>query len=80
VEETIMMERKLTLPEIALVAGTRAFLGIGIGLLISGRLTDDQRKAAGLALTLVGAVTTIPLVLGIIGRKSESEQHGMQAA
>jgi hypothetical protein len=32
------------MPELALVAGTRAFLGIGIGLLISGRLTDDQAK------------------------------------
>lgn len=75
-----MNERKLTLPEIALVAGTRVFLGIGIGFLISGRLTNDQRKAAGLALALVGALTTIPLALGIIGRKSESERHGMQAA
>ena len=75
-----MMERKLTVPEIALVAGTRAFLGIGIGLLISGRLTDDQRKAAGLAFALVGALTTIPLVLGIIGRKSESEQQVTQVA
>ena len=70
-----MMERKLTVLEIALIAGTRAFLGIGIGLLISGRLTDDQRKAAGLAFALVGALTTIPLALGIIGRKSESEQQ-----
>jgi hypothetical protein len=62
-----MMERTLTVPEITLLAGTRAFLGIGIGLLISGRLTDDQRKAAGLALTLVGVITAIPLALRIIG-------------
>lgn len=71
------MERKLTLPEIALVAGTRAFLGIGIGLLISSRLTDDQRKGAGLALTLVGVVTGIPLALEIIGHKNESEHRKM---
>ena len=68
-----MMERKLTLPEIALLAGTRVALGIGIGLLISGRLTDDRRKGAGLALTLVGALTTVPLFVGIIGRKSERQ-------
>ena len=75
-----MMERKLTVPEIALFAGTRAFLGIGIGLLISGRLTNDQRKAAGLALTLVGVLTAIPLALRIIGGKSESEEQIKRAA
>jgi hypothetical protein len=75
-----MMERTLTVPEIAFFAGTRAFLGIGIGLLISGRLTKDQRKAAGLALTLVGALTAIPLALRMIGRKSESEEQIRQAA
>jgi len=41
--------------------------------LISGRLTDDRRKGAGLALTLVGALTTVPLFVGIIGRKSERQ-------
>jgi hypothetical protein len=75
-----MKERKLTLAEIALIAGTRAFLGIGIGLLISDRLTNDQRKAAGLALTLVGAVTAIPLAARVIGGKSESEEQIKQAA
>jgi hypothetical protein len=75
-----MMERTLTLPEIALLAGTRAFLGIGIGLLISGRLTDKQRKAAGLALTLVGVITAIPLALGIISGKSGSDGQIRQVA
>jgi len=73
-----MMERKLTGPEIALVAGTRVALGIGIGLLISGKLSDDQRRGAGLALALVGALTTIPLALGILGRKNE--QQAVEAA
>ena len=75
-----MMERKLTIPEIALVAGTRVALGIGIGLLIASRLSSDQRKGAGLALTLVGALTTIPLAIGIIGRKSESLRETLRAA
>ena len=73
-----MIEPRLTLPEIALFAGTRVALGIGIGLLISGKLSDDKRKGAGLALTLVGALTTIPLVVGIISRRSE--QRALQAA
>ena len=65
-----MMERKLSIAEILLIAGTRVALGVGIGLLISGKLNSDQRKAAGLALTLVGGLTTIPLAIGVIGKRS----------
>jgi len=67
-----MTERKLSIPEIILIAGTRVALGAGIGLLLSGRLNKDQRQAAGLALTLVGALTTIPLAMSIMGQKSEN--------
>jgi len=67
-----MTERKLSIPEIILIAGTRVALGAGIGLLLSGRLNKDQRQAAGLALTLVGALTTIPLAMSIMGHKSEN--------
>ena len=66
-----MVERKLSIPEIILIAGTRVVLGAGIGLLLSARLSRDQRKAAGLALTLVGALTTIPLAMTVIGQKNE---------
>ena len=67
-----MLERKLTVPEIILIAGTRVALGAGIGLLFSTRLSNDQRKAAGLALALVGGLTTIPLAIGVIGRKDRT--------
>ncbi|HEY6968875.1 MAG TPA: hypothetical protein VJA94_06715 [Candidatus Angelobacter sp.] len=75
-----MTERSLTLPEIALIAGTRVALGIGIGLLISERLSHDQRRGAGLALTMVGGLTTIPLAIAIIGRKKEIGQEILRAA
>jgi hypothetical protein len=65
-----MMERKLSIAEIMLIGGTRVALGVGIGLLISGKLNSDQRKAAGLALALVGGLTTIPLAIGVIGKRS----------
>jgi hypothetical protein len=65
------MERTFTIPEIILIAGTRVALGAGIGLLISTRLNNDQRKAAGLTLALMGGLTTIPLALGVIGKTSE---------
>jgi hypothetical protein len=64
-----MTERTLTIAEIILIAGTRVVLGAGIGLLLAGRLNKDQCKAAGLALTLVGGLTTIPLALGVVGMK-----------
>jgi hypothetical protein len=67
-----MTERNLTIAEIMLIAGTRVALGAGIGLLLSSHLNKDQRKAAGLALTVFGALTTVPLALGIIGKRTES--------
>ncbi len=73
-----MFQRTLSGPEIGLIAGTRVALGVGIGLLISRRLTRDQCKAAGLALTLVGALSSIPLAAHVIisgrgeGRKTLS--------
>jgi len=68
-----MLERKLTIPEIILIAGTRVALGAGIGLLLSTRLNTDQRKAAGLALALVGGLTTIPLAVTVIANKGLTE-------
>lgn len=66
----MLEERKITLPELALIGGTRVALGLGIGLLLMDRLNKDQRKAAGLALLLVGALTTIPLALGVLNKKA----------
>ena len=62
-----MRRQVMTIPELALIAGTRGMLGAGIGLLLSGKLNKDQRQAAGWALVAVGAVTTIPLMMNILG-------------
>lgn len=64
-----MIERKLSINEIMLIAGTRSALGAGIGLLLSNRLNRAQRKAAGLALALFGGLMTIPLALAVIEKK-----------
>lgn len=64
-----MIEKRITLPELILWTGTRVALGTGIGMLISRRLTRDAMKAAGLALTVVGGLTTIPLAVSILGKK-----------
>jgi hypothetical protein len=64
-----MTENNLTIPEIALIAGTRVALGAGIGLLLSEKLNKDQRRGAGWALFGVGVLTTIPIVLGIAWKR-----------
>jgi hypothetical protein len=57
-----MKEYSVSGPELALVALTRGLLGAGIGYLSASRLTDEQRRAIGGTLVLVGIATTIPLV------------------
>ena len=65
-----MRERPLTIPEIALIGGTRVCLGAGLALLLGDRLSPEQRRAVGWTLFLVGAVTTIPLALTVFGKQS----------
>jgi hypothetical protein len=61
-----MRTTQVTLPTIGLIAGTRVALGIGIGLLLASRMTREARRAAGLPLVLVGALTTIPLIANVL--------------
>lgn len=58
-----MFESKVTIPEMIFIAATRIALGAGIGMLLSGKLTRHERKAAGWALAALGGVTTIPFAL-----------------
>jgi putative Mn2+ efflux pump MntP len=53
----------LMLPEVGMIALTRGALGVGIGLLLSNSLEKEERQSAGLALLVVGILTTIPLLL-----------------
>jgi len=70
-----MSERGFTIPEIVLIAGTRAALGAGLGLLIAGRLSSDVRKSAGWALLAVGALSTIPLVVDVVSKPLLAEKR-----
>jgi hypothetical protein len=74
-----MPERQFTITEIATIAGTRVALGLGIGLLLSGRLNRDQRKAAGIALLVVGAATTVPFVMKFVGQPNHVNQRRQAA-
>ena len=64
-----MRETRISIPELALIASTRAALGAGTALIFGERLTKEQKKAVGWTLFLVGVVTTVPLLAGVIGRR-----------
>jgi len=66
-----MITTELRLPELGLVAGTRALLGAGIGLLIASKLSDAQRRDIGWTLVAVGVLTTLPLALMVFDRHRE---------
>ena len=68
-----MQERSFTIPELILLAGTRVALGAGVGLLLGERLGRDARKGAGWALLAFGALTTIPIVAGVLGKGRGSQ-------
>ena len=64
-----MKVAELTLPELALIGGTRGMLGAGLSLLLSKRLSEDQRKAVGWTLFLIGVVSTIPLAINVLSKR-----------
>jgi hypothetical protein len=78
-----MRERSITFPEIALIAGTRGLLGMGIGLLVAGHLSDRQRKALALPLIAAGALSTIPLAIHLLRKPvltAPDERHMPESA
>lgn len=64
-----MKKTELTLPELALIGGTRGLLGAGVALLLAGKLKEDQRKAIGWTLFLIGAISTIPLAIDVLSKR-----------
>ncbi|MCI0350603.1 MAG: hypothetical protein L0Z53_14360 [Acidobacteriales bacterium] len=69
-----MLQRTLTIAELILIAGTRVALGAGVGLLFSNRLTRGERRAAGIALAVVGGLTTIPLAMSVLREDKRRQQ------
>jgi hypothetical protein len=70
----------VTMPEIAMLAGTRVAAGAGLGLLLAERLERGQRRAIGWTLLAVGALSTIPLVAGLRHRRAETAPRFEDAA
>jgi len=63
------MKTELTVPQLALLVGTRGMLGAGLGLLLAHKLTDEQRKGIGWTLAAIGALSTIPLAMMVFGER-----------
>jgi hypothetical protein len=59
---------ELPVPEIGILAVTRAMLGAGVGLMVAEKLSERQRRVIGRTLFLIGVLSTIPLVKDIARR------------
>ena len=66
----------LSLPTFAFIVTTRAALAAGVGLLLSSKLPESRRRAAGATLVALGAVTTIPAVIAVVRSLSRSNRRG----
>lgn len=59
----------LPMPLIGLFAGTRALLGVGIGLLLAPLLSERRRRSTGRGLIALGAISTVPLAIAMFSRR-----------
>ncbi len=64
-----MKTAELTMPEIMILASTRAMAGAGAALLLSERLNPEQRKAVGWTLFLIGVLSTIPIAANVFMKR-----------
>jgi hypothetical protein len=69
-----MKEIKLPAPELGLIAATRGMLGAGIGLLLAGKLDEEPRNKVGWTLFLIGALSTVPLVIDVLSKRQPAEE------
>jgi hypothetical protein len=60
-------EAQMTVPEVARVLGTRAAIGIGVGLLLASRFSAEERRSVGWTLLLAGAFSGAVLALELFG-------------
>lgn len=65
-----MQKRSVSLPFAIVMSATRGILGIGLGLLLSGKLRRRNRTKIGAALAGAGALSTIPLAIRAFADRS----------
>jgi len=70
----------LRLPTLGFIVGTRAALGVGIGLLVSKWLPTQRRQAVGATLVAIGAATTVPAAMSVIRSVRRSRTQEMSSS
>ena len=70
-----MKEVSLSIPRIAVIAGTRVAAGAGLGLLIADILQPKPRRALGWTLLAIGILSTPPLVANVLGKLRSSSDE-----
>ena len=67
-----MIKSNLTLGQLAVIAGTRGMLGVGLGLLLADKLAPERRKGIGAVLVAAGVFSTLPLAIMVASRRETS--------
>ena len=67
--------KRVTVPELALIAVTRGAIGFGAGLLLADKLKHERRKALGWSLFLSGLASTVPIAMHVFGKKKSETNH-----
>lgn len=66
-----MKTYRVSVPEIGIVAATRA--KAGAGLLRAGFLRPDTRRTLGWTLLAIGVISTIPIAMARLGKRGSPE-------
>jgi hypothetical protein len=74
------MNLVLSPPLFGFAIGTRAALAFGLGLLVADRIPAERRRTLGMTLVALGAATTIPIAMSIVGQRRPPEYSGATAA
>lgn len=72
---TISEAKRVTVPELALIAATRGAIGFGAGLLLADRFGHERRKTLGWSLFLTGLASTVPIAMHVFGKKNSTTNH-----
>jgi len=67
--------KRVTVPELALIAVTRGAIGFGAGLLLADKLKQERRKLLGWSLFLSGLASTVPIAMHVFGNKNSVTNH-----
>jgi hypothetical protein len=67
--------KRVSVPELALIAVTRGAIGFGAGLLLADKLKQERRKLLGWSLFLSGLASTVPIAMHVFGNKNSVTNH-----